>query len=314
SVRDLAVDVDTLRRRRPAESKHDTGEEGDELHCLIRTLKFVGPRRRVGETGGARISECGEAKSALLDRLGKICRPSRIFADHRIGDFDALISRLSDGLENAVDRSLPVLAEHLPRVSLTTDSEHCPTLPSGHLVSSEQLLEELDAVAGEPVRGGSHGTPDAGAVGEIDDIGIEAFYDDRAVVFDCLQRVAHFRPVDLSGARGAAVVLAGMEMLQMPTCMSDRLALVFLFDRHMERVEKDADGAAADILSKADRLFRLVHEVGFETVQRLERNGHALQLGGLADLAERADRPFPFARTLVRWHIAGTKELGVERP
>ena len=86
-------------------------------------------------------------------------------------------------------------------------------------------------------------------------------------------------------SRCAAVATTGVKVSKVFASGADGLALVFLLDVHVERVEVKLQRRAADRLDEAQTLLTRVEKVSLKTVERLDTDLHPLFLGvGREDL------------------------------
>ena len=80
-------------------------------------------------------------------------------------------------------------------------------------------------------------------------------------------------------ARRATVAAAGVKVAKVFAGCTDGLALVFLLNVHVKRVEVQLECRAANRLDQPQPFLARVQKVGLETVERLDANLHALLLG-----------------------------------
>ena len=84
----------------------------------------------------------------------------------------------------------------------------------------------------------------------------------------------------------AAITAARVKMREMFSGASDGIALGFLLDVHVERVEMKFQRRTLHRANHLQRLFGGVDKVGFKTVQRFETNLFAVQFGAFAQRLE----------------------------
>ena len=128
----------------------------------------------------------------------------------------------------------------------------------------EELLPVSEAVDGDVVALGLHFAPDGGGPGDDFDIGGEGFDDDIALVADGFEGGNEGFPVDMIATWGAAVAPAGMEVGEEGAGFEDGGGLIFLLDIHVEGIEVEANGLAADGFDEFDALVAGIEEIGFE--------------------------------------------------
>ena len=143
----------------------------------------------------------------------------------------------------------------------------------------EELLQVSEAVDGDVVALGLHFAPDGGGPGDDFDIGGEGFDDDIALVADGFEGGNDGFPVDMIATWGAAVAPAGMEVGEEGAGFEDGGGLIFLLDIHVEGIEVEANGLAADGFDEFDALVAGIEEIGFETIEGFDAELDTLGLG-----------------------------------
>ena len=76
--------------------------------------------------------------------------------------------------------------------------------------------------------------------------------------------------------RNTAIVLAGVNVLQMPPHFAVSAGDVLLFDIGVESVEQHPDIGMADLIAKRHRIVGDIQKISLEAIQRLDRDGHAV--------------------------------------
>ena len=109
--------------------------------------------------------------------------------------------------------------------------------------------------------------------------------------FDLLERTEDLVPREAALAGGTAVVLSEVEVSELPLAGEDRAAERVLLDVHVEGVELDFAGRAADRIAEGQSLLGGVDEELLEPVDHLERVDDPIPLGHLGDLLDALDRP-----------------------
>ena len=79
------------------------------------------------------------------------------------------------------------------------------------------------------------------------------------------------------------ITAAGVEVAKQPASLLDGSALAFLLDVHVEGVEVDFQGGAADVLDHLEGLIGGIDKVGLETIEGFEANLAALLFSVFAD-------------------------------
>ncbi len=143
----------------------------------------------------------------------------------------------------------------------------------------QHLSQKSQPLAGDRVLIRGDVAPDADGAGDGRDRGRETLDDDEPVVADIAQRGGHGGPAHLPPAGHAAVVLAGVEVVEPLACLPDSLAGVALFQMHVEGVQMQAHVGAADGLDHRQPLLHDIDQVGLETVERFHRQPHAVVAG-----------------------------------
>src|SRR5271166_6837911 len=102
-------------------------------------------------------------------------------------------------------------------------------------------LQELDAFEGDGFRSGRKVAPDRRGGGELAQGKAEALDGEPAIVLHLAQGFKHVVPLDVARSRNAAIVLAGVNVLEVRRDFSECMAEVLLLDVGVERIEQNAD-------------------------------------------------------------------------
>ena len=126
-------------------------------------------------------------------------------------------------------------------------------------------------------------------------------------------RVRDLGPGHMTGARRAAIVLTGVEMLQARADGTNGIAQLALLDVHVERVEHDLAGRVIDAVYDFDRLRGQVDEARLEAVERLDAQHRAVipRVGG--QLAQVLDQQIRVAGALVGGHLPHAAHRRIQR-
>ena len=106
-----------------------------------------------------------------------------------------------------------------------------------------------------------------------------------AIVVQGVQCLEHFFPCHMPGSGDAAIVFAGMNVLEVGADDPITGRNILFFDVGVEGVKENADVRMANLFGEHRSIGGGVEKVGFKTVQRFDGKGHTV--GG--DVYKRQD-------------------------
>ena len=129
----------------------------------------------------------------------------------------------------------------------------------------------------------------------------------RTLVVDGAARLDDFAPRDVTRSRGAAIVLARVQVLHPRARQADGGADRLFLDIHVKRVEEQAARAVIDAVDDFDCLRRQVEEARLEPIQRFD--DHDAPLAGVpGKLFQLSDEQIEIFLALVRRSLPGAAD------
>src|SRR6266481_9498752 len=122
-------------------------------------------------------------------------------------------------------------------------------------------LQELHAFEGDGFRSGRDVPPDGRCGGELAQRKAEALDGEPAVVIHSTQSFKHVVPLYMPCSRNAAIVLAGVNVLEVRRDFSKRMPEVLFLDVGMEGIEQNADPRLVKCFAQRYDVFRSIQEV-----------------------------------------------------
>src|SRR5580693_8642712 len=98
----------------------------------------------------------------------------------------------------------------------------------------------------------------------------------------------------MAGSRNAAIILAGVNVLEVRPDLSECSSDLLLLDVGMEGVEQNADPRVVNGLAQTDGVFRGIQEVSLEAVQGFDGDLDAVTFEYGSELLITLHRPIPF--------------------
>ena len=95
-------------------------------------------------------------------------------------------------------------------------------------------------------------------------------------------------------SRNAAIVLAGVNVLEVRRDSSKCIAKLLLLDVGMEGIEQNADTRIVNGIAQRHGVFRGIQEIRLEAIQRFDGDLDAVTLEHGSELLITLDRPLPF--------------------
>src|SRR5271163_332764 len=135
------------RRRSTSEYQPYSRKLRDESQCVFSPFQFQGMVRRISESERASIGKGRKAQTVRIKRACEIFWSIRILANHRVSNLDAFVAGIGDRSKNLVHRGGPFIAQHLPCVSLATDSQHATSFSPDMLFRGQDSRGERPAAA-----------------------------------------------------------------------------------------------------------------------------------------------------------------------
>src|SRR5689334_5241831 len=161
-------------------------------------------------------------------------------------------------------------------------------------------MKKLITVAGESVLRRCELLPDAYGTCQFFYIGCKAFDGNHSFVPNALQPTSNQVPGRLPRAGNTTIIFRDLYVNELVACKHNGLLGVALLQRHVETVEHNSGGGMTDVTDQPYHVRCRVHQVGFETIERLQGNSHTVVLCHLAYTMEVGHRTIPLFLSLLR--------------
>lgn len=154
------------------------------------------------------------------------------------------------------------------------------------LLFLEEFLQVREALYGDVITLGLDFAPDRGGASNDFDVGGEGLDDNIALVPNLVQSADDRLPIDVVAPRCATIATARVEMAQELAGLQDRFGLVLFLDVHVEGIEVNLHGFAADSFHQLQRLVDRVEKIRLKAIQRLDAKLDAFALRVLSQWLE----------------------------
>ena len=181
-------------------------------------------------------------------------------------------------------------------------------------IITQQTAEEFQPLARQRILRGRQRPPDRRRIRDGFAFRRERLDHHGAIVADFAQTLRDLRPSDEAGAGCAAVIFATVHVRESRTGEADRFQQRFFLDVHVKRIEMDFDRRRADFIHQAHRLRGGVNQIGFKTIERLDRERHAGVGGDFTRLAQTHDGALPLDLALRIRQLPPLTDGGIHRP